>query len=171
MPIVPANYERAFEERPDVYAAWGRLLGAIKANMDLRRYELATLAAARRLRSTYCSLAHGQVLIEQFGEPVLQIATDRSSAGLDEVDLAVMDLAERVVDDATSIDDADLQRLRDLGLSDPEIMDVILAAAARSFWTKTLDALGVEADASYRELDPELRDVLVVGRPIAEASS
>jgi alkylhydroperoxidase family enzyme len=171
MPIVPANYERAFEERPDVYAAWGRLLGAIKANMDLRRYELATLAAARRLRSTYCSLAHGQVLIEQFGEPVLQIATDRSSAGLDEVDLAVMDLAERIVDDATLIDDADLQRLRDLGLSDPEIMDVILAAAARSFWTKTLDALGVEADASYRELDPELRDVLVVGRPIAEASS
>jgi alkylhydroperoxidase family enzyme len=171
MPIVPANYERAFEERPDVYAAWGQLLGAIKANMDLRRYELATLAAARRLRSTYCSLAHGQVLIEQFGEPVLQIATDRSSAGLDEVDLAIMDLAERVVDDATSIDDADLQRLRDLGLSDPEIMDVILAAAARSFWTKTLDALGVQADASYRELDQELRDVLVVGRPIAEASS
>jgi alkylhydroperoxidase family enzyme len=171
MPIVPTNYERAFEERPDVYAAWGQLLGAIKANMNLRRYELATLAAARRLRSTYCSLAHGQVLIEQFGEPVLQIARDRSSAGLDEVDLAVMELAERVVDDATSIDDADLQRLRDLRLTDPEIMDVILAAAARSFWTKTLDALGVQADASYRELDPELRDVLVVGRPIAEASS
>jgi alkylhydroperoxidase family enzyme len=58
---VPPNYERAFEDRPDVYAAWGQLLGAIKANMNLRRYELATLAAARRLRSTYCWLAHGQV--------------------------------------------------------------------------------------------------------------
>jgi alkylhydroperoxidase family enzyme len=165
--VVSTNYERAFEERPDVYAAWQQLLGAIKANMDLRRYELATLAAARRLRSTYCSLAHGKVLIEQFGEPVLQIATDRSAAGLDEVDLAVMDLAERVVDDATSIDDADLQRLRDLGLSDPEITDVILTAAVRCFWTKTLDSLGVQADASYRELHPELRKVLVVGRPIA----
>jgi alkylhydroperoxidase family enzyme len=163
---VPTNYKRAFEERPDVYAAWGMLLGAIKANMDLRRY---TLAAAQRLRSTYCSLAHGKVLIEQFGEPVLQIATDRRAAGLEEIDLAVMDLAERVVDDATSIGDADLQRLRDLGLSDPEIMDVILTAAARCFWTKTLDSLGVQADASYRELDPELREVLVVGRPIADS--
>ena len=163
------NYERAFEGRPDVYAAWGGLLGAIKANMDLRRYELATLAAARRLRSSYCSLAHGKVLIEQFGEPVLQIATDRSAAGLDDIDLAVMDLAERVVDDATSIDDADLQRLRDLGLSDEEIMDVVLTAAVRSFWTKTLDALGVQPDASYSELEPELREVLVVGRPIADA--
>lgn len=141
---------------------------AIKAGMDLRRYELATLAAARRLRSSYCSLAHGKVLIEQFGEPVLQIATDRSAAGLDDIDLAVMDLAERVVDDATSIDDADLQRLRDLGLSDEEIMDVVLTAAVRSFWTKTLDALGVQPDASYSELEPELREVLVVGRPIAQ---
>ena len=60
-----------------------------------------------------------------------------------------MDLAERVVDDATSIDDADLQRLRDLGLTDPEIMDVILTAAVRCFWTKTLDSLGVQPDASY----------------------
>jgi uncharacterized peroxidase-related enzyme len=166
---VTTNYERAFTERPDVLAAWGELLGAIKANMDLRRYELATLAAARRLRSSYCSLAHGKVLIEQFGEPVLQIATDRTSAGLDQTDLAVMDLAERVVDDATSIGDADLQRLRDLGLSDAEIMDVVLAVAARCFWTKTLDSLGVQPDASYRELDPELQEVLVVGRPIAEA--
>ncbi len=162
------NYERAFEGRPDVYAAWGGLLGAIKANMDLRRYELATFAAAQRLRSSYCSLAHGKVLVEQFGEPVLRIATDRSTAGLDEVDLAVMEFAEQVPDDATAIDDADRQKLRDLGLSDEEIMDVILTAALRSFWTKTLDALGVQPDASYSELEPELREVLVVGRPIAE---
>ncbi|MDX6515757.1 MAG: hypothetical protein QOH73_1423 [Gaiellaceae bacterium] len=163
------NYERAFTARPEVYAAWGELNGAIKAGMDLRRYELATLAAARRLRSSYCSLAHGTVLKERFDEPVLEIARDRHSAGLDAFDLAVMDLAERVVDDATAITDGDLQALRDLGLSEPEIMDVVLAAAARCFFSKTLDALGVRPDASYNELDPELRDALVVGRPIADA--
>jgi hypothetical protein len=39
--------------------------------MDLRRYELATVAAARRLRSSYCTLAHGPVLIliDKFLEP------------------------------------------------------------------------------------------------------
>ena len=168
MPVVTTNYERAFVERPDVYAAWGELLGAIKANMDLRRYELVTLAAAQRLRSSYCSLAHGKILAEQYGEPVLEIATDRTSAGLDEADLAVMDLAEKVIDDATAVDDSDRQRLRDLGLTDPEIMDVILAASLRSFWTKTLDGLGVQPDASYAELDPDLRKALVVGRPIAD---
>ena len=72
---MPTNYERAFAERPDVYAAWVQLNTSIKAGMDLRRYELATLAAARRLRSSYCSLAHGTVLQRDFGEDVLEIAT------------------------------------------------------------------------------------------------
>jgi alkylhydroperoxidase family enzyme len=163
-----ANLERAFDDRPEVFAAWVQLNGAIKAGMDLRRYELATLAAARRLRSSYCCLAHGKVLLEQFGEPVLEIALDHRSAGLDVIDVAVMDLAERVVDDATSIGDDELQRLRDLGLSEVDLMDVVLAAAARCFFSKTLDALGVLPDTSYRELDEPLRDALVVGRPIAE---
>jgi uncharacterized peroxidase-related enzyme len=163
------NYERAFAHHPDVYAAWGQLNGAIKAGMDLRRYELATLAAAQRLRSSYCSLAHGTVLQEKLGEPVADIVRDRRSAGLSEQDLAVMELAERVVDDATSIADADLQRLRDLGLSDVEIMDVVLAAAARCFFSKTLDALDVRPDATYGEMEPELRELLVVGKPIADS--
>jgi alkylhydroperoxidase family enzyme len=163
------NYEQAFAGRPDVYAAWVGLNTAIKANMDLRRYELATLAAARRLRSSYCCLAHGRILGDQLAEPVLAIARDHRSAGLGEVDVAVMDLAERVVDDATSIEQGERQRLRDLGLTDDEIMDVVLAASVRCFFSKTLDALGVLPDASFRTLEPELQDVLVVGRPIASA--
>lgn len=164
------NYERAFAEHPEVYAGWGQLNGAIKRGMDLRRYELATFAAAQRLRSSYCSLAHGKILLERFGEPVREIALDRRSVGLglSELDIAIMDLAERVVDDATSITDADLERLRNLGLSDTDIMDVVLAAAARCFFSKSLDALGVRPDASYRELDSQLLDALVVGRPIAD---
>jgi uncharacterized peroxidase-related enzyme len=166
---VATNYERAFAERPDVFAAWGALSASIKANMDPRRYELATFAAARRLRSSYCALAHGMMLAEQFGEPIGEIARDHRAAGLDDVDIAVMDLAELVVEDAASIGEADLQRLRDLGLSDPEIMDVVLAAAARCLFAKSMDAMGVLPDASFNDLDPELRDVLVVGRPIASS--
>jgi len=163
------NFERAFEARPDVYAAWVQLNTAIKASMDLRRYELVTLAAARSLRSSYCCLAHGSVLRDRFAEPVREIALDHRTAGLDEVDVAVMDLAERVVSDATSIEDADLERLRALGLAEDEIMDVVLAAAARCFFSKTLDALGVRADSTYLGVAPELREALVVGRPIADA--
>lgn len=168
---VKTNFEQAFEAagREDVFRAWVQLNTAIKGHMDLRRYELATIAAAQRLRSTYCSCAHGKVLRDTFDAPVREIVVDRRSAGLDEIDLAVMDLAERVVDDAASIVDADREPLRRLGLSEAEIMDVVLAASARCFFSKALDGAGVLADAHYRELPDELLDVLVVGRPIAEA--
>ena len=48
-----ANYTKAMSLRPDVVAAWRQLIGAIRGNMDLRRYELVTLAAASRLRCSY----------------------------------------------------------------------------------------------------------------------
>jgi uncharacterized peroxidase-related enzyme len=164
-----ANYERPFRDRPEVLEAWAQLNMSIKHGMDLRRYELVTLAAARRLRSSYCCLAHGKVLMEKFDEPVRDIALDHRSAGLDEVDVAVMDFAEKVVDDSSAITEEDHARLRTLGLTDNDILNVILAATARCFFAKTVDAMCVRPDAHFKELDDDLKEALVVGRPIAEA--
>ena len=69
-----SNSTKAFGHRPAVLAAWVQLGGTIGGSMDRRRYELATVAAARVLRSSYCSLAHGKVLAEQFLGPELTIA-------------------------------------------------------------------------------------------------
>jgi uncharacterized peroxidase-related enzyme len=164
------NFTRGFSHRPQVYAAWRELNGAIKANMDLRRYELATLAAARRLRSSYCSLAHGSVLLDKFMESgeLRAVMSDHRDAGLDAADVAIMDLADKVAADATSVTQQDVDRLRSLGLADAEICDVVLAAAARCFFSKALDGLGIAPDEKYGELDPEVRDALTVGRPLAQ---
>ena len=165
------NYTRAFAHRPDVYRAWRALLRAVTANMDERRYELATVAAARRLRSSYCMLAHGKVLADEFltdGE-VEALARTGLSDSLDDAERAVMDLADKVAADAASVTREDVERLRAHGLSDAEIVDVVLAAALRCFYSKTLDGLGVEPDAAYLGLPPSLRDALTVGRPIESA--
>jgi uncharacterized peroxidase-related enzyme len=164
------NYEAAYAHRPEIYRAWQQLNGAIKESMDLRLYELATVAAAHRIRSSYCMLAHGGVLARDFYEPdqVRAIAVDHRSAGLDPAEVAVMDLAEKVAGDATSVTADDVQRLRDLGLDDGQIVSVVCAAAARCFFSKSLDGLGLQPDPAYASLEPELREVLVVGRPIAD---
>jgi len=163
------NFTQAFSLRPDVYAAWRHLNTTIRANMDLRRYELATVAAARRLGSSYCMLAHGSILMDKFLEPdaVRALADDFRTAELEPADLAVMELADKVAQDATSVTQADVDRLRDLGLTDGEILDVVVAAAARCFFSKTLDALGAQPDAKYSQLEQEVRNALTVGRPIA----
>lgn len=162
------NYERAFEPHPAVYEAWRQLIGAVGSAMPQRRYELATLAAAVALRSSYCCLAHGRLMVEQLGEPVADIARDRYSAGLSDEDLAVMELAEQVVRDATGVTPDHRARLVALGLSDHDVDMVVLAAAARSFFSKSLDGLGALPDPDYAALEPALRDALIVGRPIAE---
>jgi uncharacterized peroxidase-related enzyme len=163
-----ANTTRAFSHRPQVLEAWAGLRAAVTGAMDSRRYELATLAAARRLRSSYCMLGHGEVLATRFynAEKLREIAADHRAAGLDEVDVAVMDLADKVAGDATSVTQGDIDRLRDLGLTDAEVFDVVATAAARAFFTKVVDALGFQPDEAYSKLEADLRDVLVVGRAI-----
>jgi alkylhydroperoxidase family enzyme len=79
----------------------------------------------------------------------------------------MMAFAEQVARDATAITQADVDALRAHGFSDAEVFDIITAAAARCFFSKTLDALGIAPDASYGALEPDLRDALTVGRPIA----
>jgi uncharacterized peroxidase-related enzyme len=162
------NYAKVFSLRPAVYQAWAALNAAIKAGMDPRRYELVTLAAAGQLRSSFCSLAHGRVLAGA-GMPADQVvaaATDRATAGLSASELAAMTLAERVANDATSIRAADLDELREIGLSDADILDVVVTAAARCFFSKALDALGAMPDRAFHDLDQALRDALTFDRPI-----
>lgn len=165
-----ANYTRAFSLRPDVLRAWQGLAGSVRRGMDQRRYELTTLAAARELRSSYCVLAHGKITAEQVmpAEQVRDVVADHRTAGLDDVEVACMDLAAKVAGDAASVTQADVDRLRDLGCSDGDVLDVILTAAARCFFSKVLDATGSLADPVFHDLDPALRDALTVGRPIAE---
>ena len=162
------NMRSVFAHRPAVYAAWRQLLGAITAEMDERKYELVTLAAAGSLHSSYCCLAHGQVLLDRHVSEaeLLTLVLDPSSAPLTPVESAAMRFARKVVEDATAVSADDVAELRELGLSDAEIFDVAAAAAARSFFSKTLDALGVQPDADYAALAPELRQALVTGRPI-----
>ena len=162
------NYVRAFSLRPEVYDAWGALIGAIRRNMDVRRYELVTLAAARELRSSYCSLAHGKVLLDKFldSDSLRDLVVEPAT---DVVDRALMDLAAKVARDASSVTEGDIDALRRVGLADEEILDVILAASARAFFTKTLDGTGTSPDFEYRSmLGDDLADLLACGRPVED---
>jgi hypothetical protein len=72
--------------------------------------------------------------------------------------------------DAAAISQGDVDALRAAGLSDNDIADVVFAAAARSFFAKVLDGVGVNADHQLAAaFDPDVTEQLTVGRPIAAA--
>ena len=170
------NYAGAFGHRPEVAQAWNGLNLAIRNGMDRRRFEIATIAAARALRSTYCTTAHSMFLRDVCGDEASLHRIAESPAGetLDEQDRAVYRFATKVATDAASVEQDDVDRLRAVGLSDPEIADVVYAAAARSFFTRVLDGLGAQLDPqTAAAFDPELYSSMVVGRGAAadEASA
>ena len=160
------NYVQTFSLRPEVFDAWASLITTIKKNMDLRRYELVTLAAAQALQSSYCSLAHGKILLDKFLDENALLDLVVKPSGND-TDRAVMALAAKVAVDAPSVTEADIETIRRVGLTDQKIFDVILAAAARAFFTKVLDGTGTTPDREYRGLlGDDLIEALAVGRPV-----
>ncbi len=82
-------------------------------------------------------------------------------------EVAIMSFAQKITTQAHQISEHDMDELRRYGLSDEEILDVVLACTARSFFSKTLDALGAEPDDVYKEFEPELLQLLAPGRPFA----
>ena len=161
MGYVP-NHAKVFSLRPEVLEAWRAFQGSIRKNMRLRRYELVTLAAAMALNCRYCLLAHGSILIKNgiSVDQLRMILTNFNDAGLERVEVVMMEFAQKIIRNAYEIKQADVDALHALDLEDIEILDITLTATMRSFASKTFDALGAEPDAVYNELEHQLTDLL-----------
>ena len=165
------NYAGAFSTRPDVAHAWNALNAAVRDGMDRRRFELATIAAARALRSTYCTAAHSKFMRDVCGDEKIltTIAEDPSGERLTDEDAAIYRFAAKVATSAETVDQDDIDKLRHVGLADGDIADVVFAAAARAFFTRVLDGLGAQLDSeTATSFSPDLIESMVVGRPAAE---
>ncbi len=111
-------------------------------------------------------LAHGAVLRKNFfsAPELTAIVKDFRHAGLGDEEVVLMEFAQKVAVDAGDIKPEDIERLRGYGLSDENILNVVLACSMRAFFSKTLDALDAGPDEAYRSLEPELVEALTIGR-------
>ena len=163
------DYAKVFSHRPETLARWGQLLAEIRRPMDDRRFELVTLTVALELRHSACSLAHGKKLAELIGEDaVIAIAEGRKADVLSTADFAIAEFARDIARDARKITHGRVEALKSIhGLTDEEVFDIVITAAARCFFTKVLDALGSEPDNAFMSMSPDLRQALTVGRPVS----
>ena len=161
------NYTKVFCHRPEILSLWSRLLSEIQRPMDKRRFELVTFAAANALESSYCSLAHGQALAEFFSSEDIQAIANNSRPGpLSDAELAMTDLSRKVALGASAVEARDIEALKEHGLTDAEIFDIVAASAGRAFLSKLVEGLGADADAAFLDIDSPLRESLTVGRSI-----
>jgi alkylhydroperoxidase family enzyme len=129
---------------------------------------MITFAAAHELRHTSCSLAHGNKLTPFFSsEEICAIAEQRPVESITEAEQEMMRFSRQVARDASTVEAADVDRLKAFGFSDAEVFDIAAVAAGRAFFTKVLDAVGSLPDAGFMSIDEDLRTPLTVGRPIS----
>jgi uncharacterized peroxidase-related enzyme len=157
------GYTQVMAVNPEAHAAFEVLMRAVVPSIGIRVFELATLGAARGIRSSHCLLAHGRKTLRagvMDEEQLTRLGRDYREADLDAADVAVMAYAEKLSTDAAAMTDADSQALRDAGFSDRQIVDITLAAAMRNYFSRSLLALAVPVD-DVPGIDGELREALL----------
>ena len=165
------NFIGTFSHHPEIDGLFESQLSAIRGRLDPRRYEIATVAAASEIGSSYCTLAHGSVLMNLGMEEDTLVGRVQGRAGdvLNDEEVAVFAYARKVAQAASTVTQDDVDGLKAHGLSDAEIFDIAASAAIRRFIAKLLDAVGAQPDAKFHDLRPELSKILSVGRAIEEA--
>jgi len=160
------NYAKVFCHRPEIMKLWADLLRGIRAHIDKRRFELVTLAAAHELHSSYCSLAHGEALSEFLEQEGVKKLVGGDISDLSDAEQAMVKLARKVIRNSSSVTESDIAVLKEHGLSDGEIFDIVAAAAGRAFFASLVDALGAVPDAPFTDFEESFRNSLIVGRAI-----
>lgn len=82
----------------------------------------------------------------QSNDPELasHIMHDYRTADLDPQTRGMLDFTAKLTRDPSSMQQSDIQRLRNLELSDEQILSVVLVTCVFSFMTRLADGLGVE---------------------------
>jgi len=157
------SHTRAMALNPEAVRAFEGVIRAVAPGLGMRRYELVTLAAAGAIGSTSCVFAHGQKALTYIDADELErVARDFRTAGLPADEVAMMEFAEKLSLDSSTMTEQDAAVLREHGFSDREIVDIALAAAVRNFFSRSLHALGVEVDVPPK-LSPALKEALLAG--------
>lgn len=106
--------------------------------------ELSAVAASRVNGCVYCAAVHAKAYNQFTGDTdqIQRILDDGVDTPLRERERAIVNLAVKLTDDPANFSAADLQPLRDLGLSDLEILDISNGAAIFAWANRLLQTLG-----------------------------
>jgi uncharacterized peroxidase-related enzyme len=165
-----SNYARIWCWRPEILTSFAALRSALVGDTALSPRDVAVLvvATASTLGDSYCSLAWGEKLAQlSAGETAAAVVTG-SDEGLTERESALAAWARQVVRDANGTSGADIERLREAGLSDREIFEATAWIGLRLGFSTVNDALGIRPDRELADrVPPPVAESVTFGRPPA----
>ena len=111
-------------------------------------------------------MSHGGFLRQHSDDPELasHIMHDYTQADLDDQTRGMLDFAVKLTKDPAKNTKADLQKLRDLGLDEQQVLATVLITCFFNFMTRLADGLGVEIqenrfEAAKRWMSPDVQAI------------
>ena len=162
------NVSRLWAHQPDtVNALFALMSQAFKpSELSFRQRGILVTATASALGDSYCSLAWGGKLSGAADAPTAAGVLNGSDTDLTGQERAMAAWARKVVKDPNATTPADIQLLRDAGLSDRQIFAITAFVALRLCFSTINDALGAQPDAQLVASLPEaVTNAVTYGRP------
>ena len=127
-----------------------------KSGLTRRQREMIAMTVSGGNGCHYCTTHHAEALSAHLKDAALlhAIKTDYATAPIDRKERAMLDYAVKLAKTPATINDADVQKLRDAGLTDRDILDATLITSYFCFVNRVVLGTGVElepgAERTYR---------------------
>lgn len=165
------NLSRVWGHAPQLKQALVHLVDEAVAvgGLTVRQRGVLITALASTLGDSYCSIAWGRRLAGEADPETAAGVLRGDDSGVTAAEQALAAWARQVAGDPNSTRLDDVQRLRDAGFDDRQILAITVFVAVRLAFSTVNDALGAAPDAGFRQLAPEeVLSAVDFGRPISE---
>lgn len=157
---------RVFSLRPEVAEAVDQirqvLLGPA-SSLGARRADLIGTAVSGLNHCRYCGTAHAGLLARRGDlaqEEAIRLYRDWRAVELSNQDRTMLEFAEKLTFSPGQMTAEDVERLREEGFSDVEILDIVLLTAYRNFMNRVNDGLGVPVERLRAKFGDDLVDII-----------
>ena len=154
LPDVPAIFQ-AMSLKPEALDVVKRLNEVISfGNSGLSRVQEEAIAAVVSVanRCRYEAMTHAGFLRRhsQDLEMASHFLSDYTQAPLSSTDRRILDFAVQVTQVPSALTKNDVEQLRDAGLEESQILDVVLIACLSNFMGRLANSLGVDLEPRHR---------------------
>jgi uncharacterized peroxidase-related enzyme len=156
------NVARNFALLPEHFLRWFGYYDYLmrsEGHLSRREREMIAVVVSSHNRCEYCLASHSAYLRELTGDPILPdvLIANHRRAEISPRERALLDFAVRMTTDSPRMEEADLEPLRSVGLSDEAIFEAAQVAAMFNFTNRLANALGWKPNAEYYAMHRDYR--------------
>lgn len=151
------NVARLLAVTPAHFLGWWNYFDDLMrgpSGLSKTQREMVAVVISAEARCPYCEIAHAAALRLRVKDAALvdRLAVNYRHADLPARDMAMLDFAVQLTRSPETCGEAELQRLRDVGFTDEDIIHLVEITAIFNYNVRLATATGLFPNAEYHEL-------------------